>query len=99
VSIKLCSHHVYFIRLLPRDFCAAHLCASSSFHLYNAALLKSFTMSATHDVSLADPEKHGLGDPASPPGFDHDGNGAVEEPDQRKLHRNLKGRHMQMIAM
>jgi amino acid permease len=44
---------------------------------------------------IADPEKHGH---ASSPIVDGNDVGVVET-DQGQLHRNLKGRHMQMIAM
>ena len=58
-------------------------------------------------LTLADPEKRA--DPVEPKGlgahlrgrqFSVDANDvAIVEADQGKLHRSLKGRHMQMIAM
>ena len=67
-------------------------------------------MSARREsAGLVDPEKHAKSDPGKPASLrDHlrgrqfsvDGDDvAVVEVDQGKLHRNLKGRHMQMIAM
>lgn len=59
-------------------------------------------------ASLADPEKHGeppiepgsLGDHMRGRQFSVDGNDiALVQADQGLLHRNLQGRHMQMIAM
>jgi len=60
-------------------------------------------------LSLADPEKRARSDPVEPPSLlDHlrgrqfsvDGlDVAIVEADQGKLHRKLKGRHMQMIAI
>jgi amino acid transporter len=60
-------------------------------------------------LSLADPEKHPKADPVEPAGlgahlrgrqFSVDANDAeIVTADVRKLHRNLQGRHMQMIAM
>ena len=60
-------------------------------------------------LSLADPEKQVKSDPVDPASLDDHLRGrqfsldnhdvVTVETDQRKLHRNLKGRHMQMIAM
>jgi amino acid permease len=47
-------------------------------------------------VSLADPEKRGKPDGLEP--INGDSNDVVID-SQGKLHRNLQGRHMQMIAM
>jgi amino acid permease len=49
------------------------------------------------NVSLADPEKRGKNDGIDP--INGDSNDVVTVDDQGKLHRNLQGRHMQMIAM
>ncbi len=66
-------------------------------------------MAAQRD-SLSDPEKQGHNKQTLEPAglaehlhgrqFSIDGHDvAIVEADQNKLHRNLKGRHMQMIAM
>jgi amino acid permease len=67
-------------------------------------------MSARREsLSLADPEKRAQADQVKPASllthlrgrqFSIEGNDvAIVEADQAKLHRKLKGRHMQMIAM
>ena len=67
-------------------------------------------MSARREsLSLTDPEKRARSDPVEPASllahlrgrqFSVDGGDvAIVEADQSKLHRKLKGRHMQMIAM
>jgi amino acid transporter len=67
-------------------------------------------MSARREsLNLADPEKWPKSDPVEPASlgahmrgrqFSLEGNDvAIVEADQNKLHRKLKGRHMQMIAM
>jgi amino acid transporter len=65
--------------------------------------------SRRESLNLTDPEKHPKGAPVEPaPLGDHvrgrqfslePHDVAIVEADQGKLHRNLKGRHMQMIAM
>ena len=64
--------------------------------------------SRRESLSLADPEKKaappvepaGLGDHLRGRQFSVDANDvAIVSADQGKLHRNLRGRHMQMIAM
>jgi hypothetical protein len=65
--------------------------------------------SRRESLNLADPEKRARSDPVEPAGlgahlrgrqFSVEGNDvAIVEADQSKLHRRLKGRHMQMIAM
>ena len=60
-------------------------------------------------LSLQDPEKHPITEPAKPASLkEHirgrqfsvqDDDVVIVEADQNKLHRQLKGRHMQMIAM
>ncbi len=60
-------------------------------------------------LSLADPEKKGDSSAVEPAGLGEHLRGrqfsvdphdvGIVEADQGKLHRNLKGRHMQMIAM
>jgi amino acid permease len=60
---------------------------------------------STHESpsSLADPEKRGKSDGVEPgDGHQYSGDAndvGIVETDQGKLHRSLKGRHMQMIAM
>lgn len=67
-------------------------------------------MSARREsLSLADPEKRARSDPVEPASLlahlrgrqfsVEGGDVAIVEADQSKLHRRLKGRHMQMIAM
>jgi hypothetical protein len=49
--------------------------------------------------SLADPEKQGKSDGVEPE-YSGDANGeGIVVSDTNKLHRSLRGRHMQMIAM
>lgn len=67
-------------------------------------------MSARREsLTLQDPEKNPKLDPVEPASLGEHVRGrqfslenndvAIVEADQGKLHRNLKGRHMQMIAM
>ena len=67
-------------------------------------------MSARREsLSLADPEKRARSDPVEPASlrahlrgrqFSVEGTDvAIVEADQSKLHRKLKGRHMQMISI
>jgi len=50
-------------------------------------------------MSLVDPEKKGQADAVEPASSGDNYDVAIAEGDQGHLHRNLKGRHMQMIAM
>jgi amino acid transporter len=60
-------------------------------------------MSARQSFNLADAEKGAKSDPVEPASGrqfsvdEHDV--GIVEADEGKLHRNLQGRHMQMIAM
>jgi len=50
-------------------------------------------------MSLVDPEKKGQTDVVEPSSSGDNYDVAIGDADQGKLHRNLQGRHMQMIAM